>query len=66
MPTSKRAQPDFERDHDDCDPFSSRTFPAGVAQVYIDDIQFSYVDVPEPATMVILGLGGLLLRRNKK
>jgi hypothetical protein len=46
----------------DCDPFTSRTFPAGVAQMYVDDIEFN---TPEPATLAILGLGGLLLRRRK-
>jgi hypothetical protein len=46
----------------DCDPFASRTFPAGYAQMYVDDIVFS---TPEPATLAILGLGGLLLRRRK-
>jgi len=36
----------------------------GIAQFYVDDVEFSYV-VPEPATLSLLGLGGLLLRRKK-
>ena len=48
----------------DLNRFQIRT--GGTSKMYIDNLSIDTIAVPEPATLALMSLGGLLLRRKKK